>query len=245
MITEDNMFDGVPSQPHPITPEAATAVPQLAPVPAVMPPQTVPKNMVEPPPSTFAVVMREILETILLTAIIFFAVNAVTGRFKIEGSSMYRTFEHGEYILVNRLSYAIGDMKRGDVIVFVPPGHPEGTFFDRLIGRGGETDYIKRIVGMPGDVVEISNSAVTINGMLVQEPYINELINPLQQGRWELTDDQFFVMGDNRNFSADSRSPSVGPISQDRVVGKVLLTYFPISSWSMIDHYRYPEFAVE
>ena len=185
-------------------------------------------------------ILREILETLILTAVIFFLVNTVTGRFKIYGASMDNTFHNGEYIIVSRLAYQFGEPQRGDVVVFVPPGHPEATFTERLLGIPGETDFIKRIVGLPGDVVKIENGQVLVNGVALNEPYIKEPMFSYQSQEWALGLNQYFALGDNRNFSKDSRDPAVGPIEGSRIVGKVWVVYWPMSDWKVVEHYQYP-----
>jgi signal peptidase I len=185
-------------------------------------------------------VLREVLETLLLTAAIFLIVNSVTGRFKIYGASMDNTFQNGQYIIVNRLAYKIGDAQRGDVVVFVPPGHPESSFWERLLGIPGETDFIKRIIGVPGDKIHIEGSQVYINGQVLDEPYIREQMNPSGPQDWTLGPSEYFALGDNRNFSKDSRDPSVGPVEGSRIVGKVLAVYWPFSDAKIVEHYRYP-----
>lgn len=189
-------------------------------------------------------ILREIVETLLLTALIFFAVNAVTARFKIDGASMSNTFADGQYIIVSRINYLVSAPQRGDVVVFVPPGSPENTLWERLLGLPGETDYIKRVVGMPGDRIEIREGQIFINDVLLNEPYIREQMLFTAPQVWELGPDQYFVMGDNRNASQDSRTPRIGPISGDRIVGKVLMVYFPFGDLSWINHYRHPELQV-
>jgi signal peptidase I len=185
-------------------------------------------------------VLREVLETLLLTAAIFLIVNSVTGRFKIYGASMDNTFQNGQYIIVNRLAYKIGDAQRGDVVVFVPPGHPESSFWERLLGIPGETDFIKRIIGVPGDKIHIEGSQVYINGQVLDEPYIREQMNPSGPQDWTLGPSEYFALGDNRNFSKDSRDPGVGPVEGSRIVGKVLAVYWPFSDAKIVEHYRYP-----
>jgi signal peptidase I len=199
------------------------------------------QDLTTPPrPSTAKSILREVLETLVLTAIIFFAVNSVTGRFKIYGASMNNTFANGEYIIVNRLAYKLGEPQRGDVVVFVPPGHEESTFWERLVGIPGETDFIKRIIGIPGDTVLIQDGQVYVNGQPLDEPYIREPMFKAAPQQWTLEPNQYIALGDNRNFSKDSRDPSVGPIEGSRIVGQVWVVYWPMSDWKVVEHYRYP-----
>jgi len=184
--------------------------------------------------------VREVVETLVLTAIIFMSVNFITGRFKIYGASMDTTFQNGQYIIVNRLSYQFSKVERGDVIVLVPPGTAPSNFFERLIGLPGETDFIKRLVGVPGDTIRIEGNTLMVNGKPVQEPYIHEPMRSFAPQTWNLKDDEYFVLGDNRNFSKDSRDPSIGPIKFDRIVGKVWIVYWPFDQAKIVEHYRYP-----
>ena len=183
--------------------------------------------------------VREILETILLTVVIFVTVNSITGRFKIFGGSMDDTFHSGQYIIVNRLAYKFGAPERGDVIVFVPPGTPASTPVERILGLPGETDYIKRIVGVPGDTISIIGGQLSINGQVYEEPYIKELMRSFGDQVWVLGPDEYFALGDNRNASKDSRDPSVGPIKAESIVGRVWAVYWPLSDWQFVAHYRY------
>ena len=186
-------------------------------------------------------VAREILETLLLTALIFFAVNALTARFKIDGTSMNNTFQDGQYILVSRMNYVVFNPQRGDVVVFVPPNSPENSFWERILGLPGETDFIKRVIGVPGDEIAIDQGRVYVNGVLLYEPYIREPMFSNSPQSWVLGTDQYFVMGDNRNASQDSRLPHIGPISKTRMVGQVLAIYFPLESLVWVEHFRHPE----
>lgn len=193
-----------------------------------------------PPQSKAKSILREIVETLVLTAVIFFAVNSATGRFKIYGQSMDNTFHNGEFILVNRLAYKFGQPQRGDVIVFVPKDYPESSLVERLLGIPGETDFIKRIIGLPGDTISISDGAVKVNGRLIDEPYIKEPMFNYEPREWTLGPNEYFALGDNRNSSKDSRDSSVGPVNGDRIVGKVWAVYWPISDWEIVEQYRYP-----
>src|SRR5512147_1086730 len=106
---------------------------------------------------------REIIETVLLTALIFLIVNTLTGRFRIEGQSMEPNLHDGEYVLIDKVSYMLHPPERGDVIVFVPPNN--------------ERDYIKRVIGLPGDTVEIRGGRVYVNGIALDEPYLQNRTN--------------------------------------------------------------------
>lgn len=167
--------------------------------------------------------LREILETVLLTVIIYAVVNFATGRFKVEGTSMEPSVHPGQYVLVDKISYMLGEPQRGDVIVFNYP-----LAIDR--------DFIKRVIGLPGETVAISGGVVTVNNEPLQESYI--AAPPLSGGAWTLTPTEYFVMGDNRNGSSDSRS--WGPLERKYIIGKAVLVYFPFDKdWGLVPHYSY------
>lgn len=168
--------------------------------------------------------LREALETLLLAVIVFLALNAFTGRFQVRGSSMVPALEDGEYLLVGKLSYWFRPPERGDIVVFQPPTNPQ-------------EDYIKRIIGLPGETVEIKEGMVWINGIPLEEPYI---AHPVQYGgMWSLGADEYFVLGDNRANSSDSHMWGVLP--RRNIVGKAWVTYWPPIAWDMAPHYVFPE----
>jgi signal peptidase I len=168
--------------------------------------------------------LREALETILLTLIIFLALNTATGRFQVRGSSMEPTLHDGQYLVISKLTYWVHPPERGDVIVFRPPNNPAD-------------DYIKRVVGLPGEQVEIRDGAILVEGALLEEPYI---ANPgSYSGTWKLEDKEHFVLGDNRNNSSDSHSWGVLP--QENIVGRAWLCYWPPEEWGLVAHYTFLE----
>ena len=167
-------------------------------------------------------VVREIVETVLLTVAIFLVVNAATGRFRIEGDSMEPNLHNGEYVLIDKISYLLHSLDRGDVIVFTPPNN--------------ERDYIKRVIGLPGDTVEIKDGRVYVNGVVLDEPYLKSRINNDMPARM-VEKGRYFVLGDNRNNSSDSRS--FGTITPQSIVGRAWLVYWPPSDWSTVPHHTY------
>jgi len=204
----------------------------------------IPLSEEEPAPvkrrSSSASLIREVLETVVLAVLIFLAVRAVVQNFKVEGSSMVPSFIDGEYMLVNKAVYSRIDMgtvhkflpfisagknsekyifhgpEHGDVIVFHPP---------QLAG-GDKKDFIKRVIGVPGDTIDFRDNHVVVNGNELIEPYIH-VPTSCQGGQFchvQLSTDQYFVMGDNRNNSSDSRF--WGPVSANKIIGKALLIYW-------------------
>ncbi len=168
--------------------------------------------------------LREALETILLTLIIFLVLNTATGRFQVRGSSMEPTLHDGQYLIIGKLTYWVHPPERGDVIVFHPPNNPAD-------------DYIKRVVGLPGEQIEIRDGAVWVDGVLLEESYV---ASPgFYSGAWSLGDGEYFVLGDNRNNSSDSHSWGVFP--QENIVGKAWLCYWPPEEWGLVAHHTFPE----
>ncbi len=174
--------------------------------------------------------LYEILETAVLIVAIYALVDLASVRFYVDGPSMEPSFFTGQRVIVSRANYLLGEPHRGEIIVFDSPDRP-----------GIDPPLIKRLIGLPGDVVEIRDTRVYVNGQLLNEPYINEPCNAgsCPDGRWELAADEYFVMGDNRNRSRDSRR--FGPITHDHLIGEALVRYWPPQQWGLLDKYRYPE----
>jgi len=168
------------------------------------------------------VVVREIIETLLLTFFIFWIVNSLVGRYRIDGSSMNPTLQDSQYLLINNFSYYLNEPDRGDIIVF---RHPNS-----------DLNLIKRVIGLPGDTVEIGNQTVKVNGNLLDEPYIQA--EPTYSGNWTVPEGQYFVLGDNRNSSSDSHSWQYLP--EENIIGKAEIIYWPFENWAhaKVPHYN-------
>lgn len=165
--------------------------------------------------------LREILDTVILVLAIYTLVNLASARYMVQGNSMDPNFDDNQVLYVSRLHYLLGEPERLDIVVFHYPNNPN-------------EDYIKRVIGLPGDVVEIRDSQVLVNGQPLDEPYLNEAEWTSRgiTGPIELGPDEFFVMGDNRNHSSDSRS--FGPVQRHYIVGEVLVRYWPPQSWGIV-----------
>jgi signal peptidase I len=178
--------------------------------------------------------LREILETLGLAVILFMVINLISARVRVEGYSMVPTLQNGEYVLINRLAYKLGSFQRGDIIVFRPPMYPEAPFLQRLFGLpyydDRYEDYIKRIIGLPGDTVRIANGNVFINDIKLIEPYI--AAPPDYSSEWVVPSGELFVLGDNRNNSADSHA--WGFLPEENVIGKALVVYWPFTNFMII-----------
>jgi signal peptidase I len=159
----------------------------------------------------------DVMETLVISVVLFFLINAVSARIRVESVSMKDTLNPGDFVLVNRLAYKWGEIGRGDVVIFDPPfASPE--------------PYVKRVIGLPGEVVSINNGKIYVNDILVQEPYLN--VNFHTNGTWEIPAGEIFVMGDNRNNSSDSRSWGTVPI--ENIIGKALFVYWPANQWGAL-----------
>ena len=161
----------------------------------------------------------DILETVILAVVLYFGINAISARVRVDGLSMNPTLQHGEYILVSRLSYKTGEPQRGDIIVFSFP-------------MDQKQDLIKRVVGLPGETISIRNNEVLVNGMKLEEPYIAQ--SPIYNGEWTVGEGQLFVLGDNRNDSKDSHQWGLLPV--ENIIGKALLIYWPPPEWKLVSH---------
>ncbi len=161
----------------------------------------------------------DILETIILAVVLYFGINAVSARVRVDGFSMRPTLQDGEYILVNKLAYKTGQPHRGDIVVFIFPVNPQ-------------EDLIKRVIGLPGETVSIHDGTVKVNGVTLSEPYIAS--PPAYNGDWTVAEGQLFVLGDNRNDSRDSHQWGLLPI--ENVIGKSVLIYWPPQEWQVINY---------
>ena len=165
--------------------------------------------------------VREIVITLVIVLVVFFAFHTALQSFRVDGSSMETSFHHGQYLLVNKLVYRFGSPDRGDVIIFKRPG-------------GGSTPYVKRVVGLPGERVEVKDGGVFINGCLLEEP---DYIPPTVQGSGTvvLQEDEYYVLGDNRAHSSDSRF--WGAVPEENIIGKVWFSYWPVGHWGFSPSY--------
>lgn len=160
----------------------------------------------------------DVAETLILSIVLFAAINAVSARIRVDGASMEPTLQSGEFVIVNKLAYLFGEPKTGDVIVFHFPRDPD-------------QEYIKRIIGLPGDRVEIKNGEVYVNDRVLDEDYI--AASPVYEDILEVPGDSLIVLGDNRNNSSDSHN--WGPVPLDFVIGKAMFVYWPPTEWGLLN----------
>ena len=176
----------------------------------------------------------ELIQTLILTVVLFVGIQAFVARpFKIEGGSMETTLEPGQYVLIDKLTPHWAPYGRGDIVVLDPPGSELGSDPDR-------TPFIKRVIGLPGDRIELRNGKVFVNGAVIEEAYIyaDDGVrqptepNPGGLSEWLVPEGQLFVMGDHRQNSADSRT--FGPIEIDHVIGRAWLRYWPFDTFGIM-----------
>lgn len=199
----------------------------LLPTESGLPQEPVLEAPAQKPNARLWALTREIIETIILTVVIYAVVNFATGRFRVEGESMLPTLHPNEYVLIDKISYMLGSPERGDIVVF---HYPLGT----------ERDFIKRVIGLPSETVAIANGVITITRTdgqqeILQEPYIAS--QPHYQGTWTLKADEFFVLGDNRNNSSDSHS--WGALQRSYLVGRAVVVYWPLEALQWVPHHDY------
>lgn len=186
-------------------------------------------------------IVREFLEAIVLALVVFLLIQTSVQNFRVEGSSMQPTLESGQYLLVNKLVYlridterlsriipfwkvdysnedfAVHPPERGEVVVFRFPKDPT-------------RDFVKRVIGVPGDRVEIHNGTVFVNGQALKEPYLTSHDHS-NMNQVFLGEGQYFVLGDNRAGSNDSRN--WGTVPTENFLGKVWIIYWPLSRWGV------------
>lgn len=166
-----------------------------------------------------------IFYAVLIFACVYIIPNYVLQRTIVEGQSMENTLSDGDHLYVEKISYRLGLLKRFDIVVFYP------------YGRDHDDYYVKRIIGLPGETVQIIDGKIYINGEVLEENYGKEPI--LDPGRAAqpitLGDDEYFVMGDNRNISKDSRYPNVGNVKKENIGGKAFFRVSPLSKFGPID----------
>lgn len=181
---------------------------------------------VEQPSSRTKSALREIVETILLTLLIYVLVRSfLLENYRVVGRSMDPTLEDDQYLAVNKLDYRLHEPQRGDIVVFHDP-------------RDDGRKLIKRVIGLPGEVLEIRDGQVFIDNQRLEESYIHAL------GRYSyppvpIPENHYFVLGDNRNNSSDSHN--WGTLPKDKIVGKAWVSYWPPQLWGIIPHETYEE----
>jgi signal peptidase I len=170
-------------------------------------------------------VLREILITVLIALAIFVPLKATVQGYEVQYSCMLPNIEDGDWIIVDKAIYHVSDPKRGEAIVFHPPEMLDS-----------EYPFIKRVIGLPGETVGIHDESVFVDGVRLDEPYVNEkpryTMEPVV-----VPDNEYFVLGDNRNSANDSHNGWTVP--RDDVIGRAVFMYWPPERWAVIEHFDY------
>jgi signal peptidase I len=181
----------------------------------------------------------EVVETLVLTVVIFLGIQTFVAQpYKVQQGSMEITLLPDQYVLVDKLTPRWAPYSRGDIVVFDPP---------ETWSSGGGVPFIKRVIGLPGDTVELRGGLVYVNGVELDEPYLFEEDgvpqgtdpSPGGQTEWVVPDSELLVMGDHRQNSADSRS--FGPIEVTQVIGRAWLRYWPFDTFGILPTPTHPE----
>lgn len=171
--------------------------------------------------------LYDALEMFVLVGTIYALVNLSSARFIVEGDSMQPNFHTGQFLIVSRLDYLLGEPERGDVVVFHYPNDPQ-------------SDFIKRVIGLPGETVALRDGEIYVDGQILDEPYLREACTLMScpDSEWLVAEETYFMMGDNRNESRDSRA--FGTVHRSFLVGKALLRYWPPDDWGWVRAFRWP-----
>ena len=197
-------------------------------------------------------ILREAVETVFVVLVLVILIRNFLGEPRwIPSASMRPTLIEGDRLIIEKVSGFLSMPKRGDILVFYPPteelGQSYWSKFTRLIGYfNSDTAFIKRVIGVPGDKIFIKDGVgVFVNGKLLKEPYIQQLNKfrivqqnkPIYSGPMIVPKNEYFMMGDNRGDSLDSRF--WGFLPKDRIIGKAYFRFWPINRIGLIDHPKY------
>lgn len=183
------------------------------------------ENYEEKKPGLFREFLGFLVYVGIVVGITFFIITFVGQRTYVSGSSMENTLSHGDNLIVDKITYRFSDPKRYDIIVF--PFRYEDNVY-----------YIKRIIGLPGETIQIQDGAIYVNGEVLKESYGREVMKSagLAADPITLGEDEYFVLGDNRNDSTDSRDPNVSAIHRDEIIGRAWVRIWPLDEIGVLKH---------
>jgi len=165
--------------------------------------------------------VREIVEIVALTVLIFIIIHVVIQSYHVQGTNMQPSFTSDQYVMVNKSAYLLHAIERGDVVVFHNP-------------RNTNQDFIERVIGIPGDTIQIDSTTIRVDGVLLNEQaYVKVPTNPLAD-TWKVPANQYFVLNDNREI-ADGDSRTLSFVPKDYIIGKAIMVYWPLSSFRFVD----------
>lgn len=190
--------------------------------------------------------IREMIETVILALLIFLALQFSIQNFRVEGSSMDPTLDEGQYLLVNKFVYFRLDphdlntilpflniQRENSLFPFHQPSRGEVIIF--RFPKDPSRDFVKRVIGVPGDVVEIRRGEVFVNGQKLNEPYVTHPDRG-NMAPYTVPPDSYFVLGDNRRASNDSRD--WGPVPADHIIGRAWVSYWPLDRWDTLQAFK-------
>ena len=172
--------------------------------------------------------LRDLLETLVLALFLFLVANTLTSRYEVRSISMQPTLYEGQYLVVSKIAYWFHTPTRGDIVVLDPPKSQS------------DIPYIKRVVGLPGEHIQIRDGRVWIDGVALNEPYVSG--PTIYADDFVLGPDEYLVLGDNRNNSSDSHI--WGALPRDHIIGKTIFRYWPLEKWGTMPTYAFPELEV-
>ena len=197
----------------------------------------------EPLSPTMSRFAREVIEAVVLALIVFLLIQGSVRNFRVDGSSMRPTLEGGQYLLVNKMVYFQLDTGRlSRIIPFWKTDKPTGHFAIHPPNRGDvivfrfprdpSKDFVKRVIGLPGELIELKSGKTFIDGVPLEEPYLDSK-QASSHPPTQIGEKEYFVMGDNRRSSNDSRT--WGPVPEENLLGKVLVVYWPFNQIQLLD----------
>ncbi len=183
------------------------------------------KRYEEKKPGIFREILGFLLYVGIVVGITFFIITFVGQRTYVSGSSMENTLSHGDNLIVDKLTYRFSDPRRYDIIVF-PFRYDDNVY------------YIKRIIGLPGETIQIQDGAIYIDGEILEESYGREVMKSagLAADPITLGEDEYFVLGDNRNDSTDSRDPNVSSVHRNEIIGRAWVRIWPLDEIGVLKH---------
>lgn len=167
-------------------------------------------------------IAREIVVDITIILLAMWICPNIASGYSVKGTSMVNSLEDKDQLFAENISYKFADPKRGDIVIVYP------------FANNKNERYVKRVIGLPGETIEIKDDAIYINGKELEDKYKAEPMGAQQVGPITLGEDEYYVLGDNRNDSSDSRLSEIGPIPKDRILSHVLFRVYPFDSMKIL-----------